>query len=208
MRMLRQACDNELRAMQVHNLLQYQMPKERLLTSRRAVHKSVCNSTLAEELNEDLRPSPEHRRAIFMSETGERPKFVWVYDASSSTGAGDAIGVTMCFELIPIVQGGKGEGKHLDHDINVNVKDDMQIDGVSQTNTVMNSLTKGITSEYWKGPLVVCGTLKDEMIDNLSYLENHHIDLYPCDIGLSVKVLARMAKARKTGGYRIDYFKE
>ncbi|KAK5713893.1 hypothetical protein LTR17_017392 [Elasticomyces elasticus] len=151
-----------------------------------AVHKSICISTLAEELNEDLRPSPHHRRAILLPEVGERPKFVWIHDASSSVSVGDAIGVTACFDLTDLVQGGK-------------------MDGVSKNSSVINILTKGITDDYWKGPLIVCGTLKDDVIENLSTLVNYRVDLYPCDIGLAVKALARKAKTKEVGGFRFEY---
>ncbi|KAK3622796.1 hypothetical protein LTR56_021997 [Elasticomyces elasticus] len=170
-----------------------------------AVHKSICVSTLAEELNEDLRPSPHHRRAILLPEVGERPKFVWIHDASSSVSLGDAIGVTACFDLTDLVRGGTGEGIHIDHDINVRFKDEMQIDGVSKNNSVISMLTKGITNDYWKGPLVVCGTLKDDVIENLSTLVNYRVDLYPCDIGLAVKALARKAKTKEVGGFRFEH---
>ncbi|KAK5674902.1 hypothetical protein LTS10_012314 [Elasticomyces elasticus] len=167
-----------------------------------AVHKTMCDPEL---LAAEARPDPGHRRAILLTENGERPTFVWISMKEPGFDQFFGSGRLGMVAARSIVDAGYGDGKHLDHDISILHRDEMLVDGKSKKNTLLNKLTKGKMKEFWRGPVLVHGKappLKD-CIELWTEDPNrdpcdYYRDLYPCDLGVAVKALARVANQQQS----------
>ncbi|KAK3651132.1 Tudor domain containing 1 [Elasticomyces elasticus] len=150
------------------------------------LHKTFCDPDL---FAGEVRPSPEHRRAILLPESGERPKLVW-FEAYPDPDFTEHMGEHDMYDVLPLVDHSLGDGEHLDKIINVIFRDQMFIDGKSKTNAVLETLTKGKVVKFWKGPLLIYGTTNEFDSPNC-------VDLHLCDLGLAVNGLMRHAKQRE-----------
>ncbi|KAK4955832.1 hypothetical protein LTR10_006771 [Elasticomyces elasticus] len=150
-----------------------------------ALHKTMCSSSLQDELSEDSRPGLNYHRAILLPENG---KFVWLNQYHESRDQQNIIdGGSRAVETI--VECGKGNDRHTSYHIIVHFRDAMLIDGTSTRNSVVSVLTKNTIAAYWRGPLLISGELKEH-----DTLLNCYADLQPCDLGSAVRGLVRFAK--------------
>ncbi|KAK5700796.1 hypothetical protein LTR97_005313 [Elasticomyces elasticus] len=163
-----------------------------------SVHKTICSPEL---LTVDVRPNADHRRAILLPETGERPVLVW-FDGSKPDFAQF---LTTSYTIREVVAAGIGDGEHLDHDITVAYRDNMLIDKMSKKNKLLERLTGGKIKEFWRGPLLLYGTPPPELATKTDYYrydssdedDNECVDVHPCDLGIAVKALKGVAQKQQ-----------
>ncbi|KAK4900219.1 hypothetical protein LTR27_002443 [Elasticomyces elasticus] len=137
------------------------------------MHKTLCDPNL---FASEVRPSPDHRRAILLPESGEQPKLVW-FEAYPDPDFAEHMGEDDVYDVLPLMDGSLGDGEHLDKIINVIFRDQMFIDGKSKANAVLETITKGKVVKFWKGPLLIYGTTNEFDSPNC-------VDLHLCDLGL------------------------
>ncbi|KAK4900218.1 Ankyrin repeat and MYND domain-containing protein 2 [Elasticomyces elasticus] len=152
------------------------------------VHKTICSSSLQDEVSEDSRPGSNYHRAILLPENGNRPEFVWVNQHQESCDLKKIIEAD-CRGVETIVDYGTGNDKHPNYQVVVQFRDEMLVDGTSKRNSLVSVLTKNNIAPYWRGPLLISGELKEH-----EKLLNFYADLEPCDLGSAVRGLVRFAK--------------
>ncbi|KAK5674903.1 hypothetical protein LTS10_012315 [Elasticomyces elasticus] len=161
-----------------------------------AAHKTICDPNLLPGLP---RPSPNHRRAILLPESGERPELVWIEIETETETAG----LPKMFDVLhdngkegqigtgAIVLREYHNGEHLDHGIHLTFRTGAFTDKTLKTNAVFVNLTKNKAPKVYKGPLLLYGMTRE-----LAGQESKAtaVDLQPCDLGLAVRAVAQMAE--------------
>jgi hypothetical protein len=128
-------------------------------------HQLLCRSF--KHLNNTNRPSPLHRRAIYLAVDEAHPRFIWlpftrsyemeIGDTYDMPVRGDLLGPHSFMDLIPIRRN-KVLNRKLQDTVSVMVRDAGLIDGSALNRSVLSVLNGSPGVQFqWAGPMIVYG---------------------------------------------------